>query len=733
MSASKQATQFHESEGLSMIMANAANHFHQDIDKASFRILIIDDNLNLLYSTKSIVEANGYQCIIADGGEAGLNVLANTPIDIVLLDLAMPDIDGYQVLETIHENEIDTDVIVVSGEATFENATKVFREGALDFVNKPYNPALLIRTLDNAAYKRGLRKRLQFTQQQLSESEQRYRFIVSNSPDIIYMVDHRGFFTFINDRITDLLGYKPEDLIGEHFSSLVHEEDMMIAEHVFDERRTGERASHNVELRLKCLDGEVETKPFETKTIVIELCSMGVYEPQQDNRPFLGTYGVARDISDRKKAQEMIHFQAYHDLLTKLPNRELFLDRLKLAISQSSRNNSKLAVMFLDMDGFKFINDSLGHVIGDQLLQQVAHRLQLTLRDTDTVSRIGGDEFNVLVPELHNSEQAGLIAQKILDAFNKPLILDNHEITIGFSIGISLYPDDASNTEQLIKNADMAMYHIKGRGKNGYEYFSDHMQSIYEQRHSIEQDIRRALDSNQLEPYYQPQFDIRSGKIIGVEALIRWNHPQKGLISPEEFIPVAEEIGLISEIGLYMLKAGCQQLKAWIDEGLEPIKLSINVSAYQLVESNFDVILCDLVRTYDIPSHLLVIEITETSLMQEMDLIMPSLKNLVKCGVSISIDDFGVGYSSLSYLQSLPIETLKIDRSFLSCTLKSPEKGSILKAIVAMARELKLNVIVEGVENEQQLEYIRNIGCSVVQGFLLGGPLPAAEISPRLK
>lgn len=731
MASSKPFIQYRASDTLTALLASTVAH-KKNVNSLDIRILVIDDNPNLLYSTKSVVEAHGYQCIIADGGEAGLNILSTMSIDIVLLDLAMPEMDGYDVLETIHHQNIDTDVIIVSGDATFDNATRVFRDGALDFLNKPYTPTQLISTIENISQKRVLKKQLRLTQKQLQDSEKRYRFIVSNSPDIIYMVDHRGFFTFINDRITDLLGYQPEDLIGEHFSELVHEDDISIAEYVFNERRTGERASQNIEFRLKSLHPESPSRPFESHSIVIELCSMGLYNCSDDNTPFLGTYGVARDISDRKKAQEMIHFQAYHDLLTRLPNRELFLDRLHLSLSQAERKNSRLAVLFLDMDGFKFINDSLGHVIGDNLLQHVALRLQDTLRDSDTVSRVGGDEFNILVPELQHRNEAGLISKKILEAFSQPIILENHEITIGFSIGISLYPDDAKTSEELIKNADMAMYHIKGRGKNGFEYFSDNMQNIYQHRHSIEQDIHKALVNNQFEAFYQPQYDIVKNKIVGLEALIRWNHPERGLITPDHFIPIVEDIGMSSEIGHFMLHSGCRQLKSWIEQGLEPIKLSINVSAFQLAESNFDSVICDLIKQYNLPQNVLMVEITESALMQEMDLIIPRLKNLVKCGIGICIDDFGVGYSSLAYLQTLPIETLKIDRSFLSCTLKDPDKACIIKAIVAMARELKLDIIVEGVESKKQLEYIKNIGCSIVQGFLLGRPLPANEISELL-
>jgi diguanylate cyclase (GGDEF)-like protein/PAS domain S-box-containing protein len=692
-------------------------------------ILIIDDNAGLLYSTQSFIEANGYKCHIADGGEAGLRILQRTPVDIVLLDLSMPEMDGYAVLDAMRQEGIDSDVIVISGDATFHNATRAFRDGALDFIDKPYKHGQLLSTIENTLHKRRLKNQLRDAQQKLMESENQYRFIVKNSPDIIYMVDDRGFFTFVNDRIHELLGVTPEDLIGEHYSVLVHEDDQQLAHHVFNERRTGERASSNIELRLinrEHLHDVAEAD--EPGSVVIELCSMGMYREFDGEAPsFQGTYGVARDISDRKRAEETIRFQAYHDLLTRLPNRELFLDRLNLTLSQASRKDGMLAVLFLDMDGFKFINDTLGHVLGDSLLFQVAERLRQILRDSDTVSRIGGDEFNILIPELQHRNEAGLIAEKILEAFARPILIDGHEITISFSIGISVFPDDAESADELIKNSDMAMYHVKGRGKNNYEYFSDNMQSIYEHRHSIKQDIHRALEGHQFEAYYQPQYDIHQRRIVGVEALIRWNHPQKGLLTPDNFIPVAEEVGMIGPIGAFMLHTGCRQLRRWLDQGRTSIKLSINVSAHQLADENFDGLLRELVRHYRIPRNHLVLEITESALMQDMEQIMPRLRNLVDCGIGICIDDFGVGYSSLAYLQNLPISSIKIDRSFLNCTSTSPDKACIIKAIVAMARELKLDIIVEGVESQTQLEYLMGINCNVAQGFMLSHPLPALE------
>ena len=702
-------------------------------DATATRLLITDDDDRLRASTLALLEGQGYHCEQAANGQQALDRLLHGGIDVLLLDLMMPGMDGYQLLEIIQRRGLDCDVIVVSGEATFDNATRVFRGGAIDFINKPYEPQTLFHRVEHIVRQRRLREELSQARRELEASEQRYRFIVSHSPDIIYMIDGNGCFTFINERVHDLLGYRPEDLIGRHYRELVHEEDLPLAEQVFDTQVPRNGEDQRVELRFKCRDRKDYARSFESKSITIELSATALQGPVAENSPLLGTYGVARDISDRKKAQEMIQFQAYHDLLTHLPNRELFMDRLQLAINQADRGGHQLAVLFLDMDGFKFINDSLGHITGDKLLQQVAKRLRETLRDSDTVSRIGGDEFNILLPDLQKPEEAGLIAQKLLDAFSQPIRLENHEITIGFSVGISLYPGDAACVEDLIKNADMAMYHIKGRGKNGYEFFSDNMQQIYQFRHSLEQDIRKALEQKQFEAWYQPQFDIDSGEIVGLEALIRWNHPERGLITPDLFIPIAEEIGLINEIGRFMLETGCAQLREWIDQGTRPIKLSVNVSPFQLIESNFDRILCDLTDRYELPQDRLVVEITETALMQDMEQVLPRLKKLIHCGIGIAIDDFGVGYSSLAYLQSLPARSLKIDRSFLARSRAEMDKTTIVKAIVAMAREMELDVVMEGIETTQQLEYLRDIGGIIGQGYLLGYPQQAHHILPLLK
>lgn len=729
MSGQKPKISQHDSDFVSIIKQQSEL---KPIEPKDIRILAIDDEPNILHSTQVLLQAKGFNCQIADGGEAGLKVLQTLNIDIVLLDLAMPEVDGYKVLKELDRLGINAEVIIISGDATFENAKNVFKNGACDFLSKPYKPQQLISAIEKIIYKIELKNQLKTVQSQLKQTEQRYRFIASNSPDIIYLIDDKGYFIYINERVVDLLGFLPEELIGKHYSMLIENDEAQKAGFIFNERRTGIRSSQNVELMLKCNDPFKESKIFESNTIPIELNSMGIYEDHEGGTPFLGTYGVARDISERKKAEETIHFQAYHDLLTKLPNRDLFIDRLNLSISQSERNNTKIGILFLDMDGFKYINDTLGHIVGDNLLQHVSIRIQELLRNSDTVSRVGGDEFNILIPELQHKDEAALVAKKIIEDFNSVIVLDKQEVKISFSIGIAMYPDDGKTTVDLIKNADMAMYHIKTRGKNGFEFFSDNMQSIYQHRHDLEQDIKAALDEKQFVPYYQPQYKIPEKEIFGTEALIRWIHPKKGLISPDEFIPVAEEIGLINEIGLYMLELGCKQIKTWIDDGFQPVKVSVNVSSLQLTEVDFDTTVCNMVKRYNIPQHLLMLEITESALLHDIELVIQRLKNISECGVGISIDDFGVGYSSLSYLQKLPVNMLKIDRSFIEGSSLNDNNSRVLKGIIALAKELELGVVVEGVETNQQLNYVDEIGCSIIQGFLLGRPVPEVEFTKLL-
>ena len=697
-------------------------------------ILIVDDDPVVLKSLRDLLAIRGLVADTAIGGREAIACLDQKEYDLVLLDLQMPYVNGHDVMRHIKQQNMNTSIIVVSGETSFEAARDACTQGAYDFLRKPYATDELMITVNNALNEKKLEKHNKLIQSQLRESERLHRYLVNTSPDIIYILDQEGHFTFINERIETLLGYDHKELIGKHYSILVHQKDIEVARYVFNERRVGDRASRNVELRLKCKDDSSQ-RFFETRTLPIELSSMGIYQdpdnPQKNT--YLGTYGVARDITERKMAEETINFQAYHDLLTNLPNRALLRDRLSLAITQAKREEEMLAVMFLDLDRFKNINDSLGHVIGDELLQQVSTRLKSCIREGDTLARFGGDEFTLLLPKIaRGNEDVSKIAEKINEVLKAPFIIDNNELYVSASIGISIFPRDGTNMDSLIKHADIAMYHVKDTGKNNYRFYSTDMTTPYFQNLSLETGIRKALDNNEFHLMYQPQINIKTGEIVGVEALLRWTHPEHGPITPAEFIPFAEETGMIVEIGHWVLRNACAELKRWRDAGLPEIRMSINMSARQLAEKTIVKHIANLLKDYGLPGHCLEIEITENTIMSDMDSVVHKLKELSKRGVYIAIDDFGTGYSSLSYLHKLPIQTLKIDRAFIKEVNMKHSGNSIINTIVAMAKGLNLNVIAEGVETQQQLDYLQEIDCCEAQGFLFGKPLTSDIIAQLL-
>ncbi len=697
------------------------------------KILIVDDDPIVLKSLKDLLTVRGYNTNTAIGGQEAICQLDQNVFDLVLLDLHMPYVNGHDVMAHISKQNIKTSIIVVSGETSFEAAKNACTQGAYDFLRKPYATDELIITINNALKDKRLQKQNRFIQQQLTESERLHRYLVNTSPDIIYVLNQEGHFTFINERIESLLGFSKETLIGKHYSFLVHHDDMEKAKYVFNERRIGNRASKNIELRLKCKDEKAD-RHFNTRTISIELSSMGMYDDDQKNsNRYLGTYGIARDVTERKLAEETINFQAYHDLLTKLPNRALLRDRLSLAISQAKRNGEKLAVMFLDLDRFKNINDSLGHMIGDELLQHVSTRLKDCIREGDTLARFGGDEFTLLLPKITDERNdPAMLAEKITDALKQPFLIDGHELYVSTSIGIAVYPQDGTQIEHLIKHADIAMYHVKGQGKNGYQFYSDEMNAPYFEKLSLETGIHKALDNGEFELVFQPQINLRSGEIVGVEALLRWEHPEHGTIPPAEFIPFAEESGMIVDIGKWVITRAAKELQHWKQSGLPGIRMAINMSARQLMEHDIVNYIVSTLKKHKLPGDCLEIEITENAIMDDMDSIIRKLNDLSKFGITIAIDDFGTGYSSLSYLHKLPIQTLKIDRTFLKESRINKGDNTIINTIVAMAKGLHLNVVAEGVETHAQLDYLRQIDCNEAQGFLFGKPLPSEIITQLL-
>jgi len=440
-----------------------------------------------------------------------------------------------------------------------------------------------------------------------------------------------------------------------------------------------------------------------------------------------GMVCVVRDITERTYAEEQIKHLAYHDALTGLPNRLLFKDRLTVALSHAQRDKTRLAVLFLDLDRFKVINDSLGHNIGDQLLQSVANRIQNGLRDSDTVARLGGDEFTLLLPHLSRSDDAAPIAQKLLEALRQPFLLEGREFLITTSIGISLFPEDGTDAETLIKNADTAMYQAKEQGRDNYQLFNAFVNAKALQRIALEHGLRRALANDELAIHYQPIYDFRAVRITGMEALLRWTHPEMGSIPPSIFIPLAEATGMMQPIGAWAIRTACAQAKEWHDAGFRHLSLAVNLSVTQLQQPDLVSRVREILEQTGLQPRLLELEITESSAMQSPETSIRTLYELKKLGVRISLDDFGTGHSSLSYLKRFPIDTLKIDQSFVRDITSDPDTAAIVTAIIAMAHSLRLKVIAEGVEFSEQAKFLKRYACDQMQGFLIKPPVPAEQ------
>jgi len=444
-------------------------------------------------------------------------------------------------------------------------------------------------------------------------------------------------------------------------------------------------------------------------------------------------WAIARDISERKQAEETIRRQAYHDALTGLPNRMLFKERLNQSILQARRADHRLGLLFLDLDRFKNVNETLGHIVGDQLLQAVAERLAGSLKPDHILARLGGDEFTILLPRLARVEEAVKIAQKLLGALKAPVSLGGHELHVNASVGIALFPSDGEDAEMLLRNADTALYRAKEKGRNTYQLYAPLMNATAFERLVMENSLRHALRRNEFTVHFQPLLDIASGRVSGMEALLRWKHPELGLVYPEEFIPIAEETGLIVPIGEWALRTACAQNKAWQDKGYAPLVMSVNLSARQVQRDDVGETVARALRETDLDPRYLELEITESVAMQNDERTIGVLKSLRDKGVQIAMDDFGTGYSSLSYLKKLPLHTLKIDQSFVRDLTTDPNDAAIATTVIALGHNLNLTVTAEGVENREQLEFLRRQHCDKAQGYLLAQPLAAEEFEEILK
>ena len=443
--------------------------------------------------------------------------------------------------------------------------------------------------------------------------------------------------------------------------------------------------------------------------------------------------GTHRTILELNQAREQARHTATHDMLTGLANRHLFNDRLRQAVETARRSRQQVGVIFLDLDNFKTVNDTLGHAVGDGLLRAVAGHLSNALRGVDTAARFGGDEFAVLLTNLSNPQEAADAARRILDALGNPMRLKNHSMVITASLGIATFPRDGADPEELVEKADTAMYHAKERGRNRYKFFTSEMRTNVMRRAAMLSRLRSAAEDGSLVLHYQPQFDLRRRCVIGAEALLRWKHPKLGLLAPDKFLPLAEESGFIVQIGEWVLREACRQNAQWQQQGYSGFRMAVNVSPHQFQEPDFSAVVRSALRESGLRPSLLELEITESSLVQDAELTISTMHKLKKQGVHLSIDDFGTGYSALSYLKHLPIDVLKIDRSFVAGLASDPADATIIEAILHMAHGLNLSTVAEGVETHEQMLLLGSYGCTRLQGFLFGTPCPPEELVERLK
>lgn len=552
------------------------------------------------------------------------------------------------------------------------------------------------------------------------ESETLFRSVFEQAAVGITLTQLDGKFVQVNHRFASLLGYSTEELSQVCFQSVTHPDDLATDLQLVDRLLRGESETYSLEKRFVARDGAVV---WGNLTVSVRRNAHG------DPLHFIA---VVEDIGARKQAEADLRYLSTHDPLTGLANRSLLRDRLDHAIALGHRSHSLVAVLFLDLDRFKLINDSLGHTSGDLLLQIMAGRLQEVLRQGDTVARLGGDEFVILIEELASEDEASEIAAKVIAQVSLPVSLESHELVISTSIGISMFPKDSRNANVLLKQADIAMYQAKEKGGNSWRYFDPQMNRQIFDRMVIENGLRRALELEELALRYQPFVDLKTGRIVGMEALVRWAHPARGLIGPAEFISVAEETGLIIELGEWVLRAACRQQRAWHKKGLTDFCMSVNLSAKQFAPRNLVKTVRSVLEETGTDPSSLKLEITETGLMQDVARAQDALRELAAMGVGLAIDDFGTGYSSLSYLKTLPIHTLKVDRSFVNDVATDPDDAAIVSATIGLAHSLGLRVIAEGVETSHQLSFLAGQRCDEGQGYYFSSPLESTEMEHLL-
>lgn len=641
--------------------------------------------------------------------------LAKSVVDVILLDLGLPDAQGLGAIRRAHAAAPRIPLVVITGRDDESLALEALQEGAQDYLVKGQ-----IET-------RGLLRALRYAiERKLMEEEvrverERAQATLNCIGDAVICTDVAESFTFLNIVAEKMIGWSGQEAAGRPVVDIFQMLDATTRD--------------AIQIPVGTALGEQRTVQLPANAILVrrdgfEIPIEGSVASIQDGKGrSAGAVVVFRDVSTARAMSLQMTHSAQHDFLTGLPNRMLLRDRVTQAIALARRHGKQVAVLFLDLDGFKHINDSLGHATGDKLLQSVSRRLLDCARASDTVSRQGGDEFLVLLSELAQPEDAAIAARRMLKAVAEPHTIDLHELHVTTSMGVSIFPDDGTDAETLIKNADTAMYQAKESGRQSFQYFKPEMNARAVERQSIEEGLRRALIREEFALHYQPKINFKTGAIVGAEALIRWTHPTRGAVAPIQFIPVAEDTGLIVPIGNWVLRQACQQAQAWVMSGLPVGTMAVNVSAMEFRDKNFLEGLLAILKETGLDPRLLELELTESVLMKHAESSASVLQSLREIGVQIALDDFGTGYSSLSYLRKFPVDALKIDQSFVAQITATGDDASIVTAVINMARSLKLRVVAEGVETLEQLAFLHAHECDEAQGYFFSRPVPAQQFA----
>lgn len=699
------------------------------MSKPSIKVLLVEDNPGDVRLLAEMFERQNSHTIVLTHVESlgqAEERLQSEGFDLVFLDLGLPDAQGVEAVRRICAAAPRLPLVVLTGLNDEQLAEQVLKEGAQEHLIKgPLNPLTLMRTVRYAIERKEMQSALLLEEEALFAEKERAQVTLNSIGDGVICTDIAGNVTFLNLVAERMTGWSLKEAEGRRMPEVFQILEATTREIIANPMEKAVAQDRTVHLPSNCSLMQRHGAEIPIEDIVA---------PIHDRKgSVIGAVIVFRDISAaRAMALQMTHsFQ--HDFLTGLPNRVLLNDRVSQAINMTPRHMKKIGILFLDLDGFKHINDSLGHPIGDKLLQSIGQRLVNCVRVSDTVSRQGGDEFVVLLSEMEQSQDAAITARRMLQAVSEPHSIGPHDLHVTASIGVSVFPNDGQDVDTLVKNADAAMYQAKENGPQTYQFFTPAMNVRAVERQSIEGSLRRALERKEFTLHYQPKINLKTRQITGAEALIRWTHPTRGPVSPAEFISVAEDSGLILSIGKWVLRNACTQARAWLDAGLTLPGIAVNISAMEFRDEHFLENIFAVLNEAGLPPSVLEVELTESVLMKRVTLTQSVLVALRAGGVQVSVDDFGTGYSSLSYLRKFPIDALKIDQSFIHQLGAAPDDTAIVTAIISMGRSMNLRVVAEGVETQEELAFLRANECDEAQGYFFSRPVPADKFAKLLE